>query len=108
MAAGYFETGKSSECGTFELTIRRLPKNREYVLTAGLQQALEYLLNLQFTPEEIEYLRALPQFAHVSAAFFESLREFRFRGDVWAAPEGTMLFAGEPLMTVRAPLMESQ
>jgi nicotinate phosphoribosyltransferase len=108
MAAGYFETGKSSEWGTFELTIRRLPKNREYVLLAGLQQALEYLLNLQFAGEEIDYLRSLPQFARVSAAFFESLRKFRFSGDVWAAPEGTVLFAGEPIMTVRAPLMESQ
>ena len=108
MAAGYFETGKSAECGTFELTIRRLPKNREYVLTAGLQQALEYLLNLRFTPEEIDYLRSLPQFARVSSGFFEHLRDFRFTGDVWAAPEGTVLFAGEPIMTVRAPLMESQ
>src|SRR4029077_12678032 len=108
MAAGYFEAGKSAEWGTFELTIRRLPKNREYVVLAGLQQALEYLLNLRFTTEEIDYLRSLPQFARVSAAFFDSLREFRFSGDVWAAPEGTVLFAGEPIMTVRAPLMESQ
>ena len=67
MAAGYFETGKSAEWGTFELTIRRLPKNRDYVLVAGLQQALEYLLNLRFTGPEIDYLRGLPQFARVSA-----------------------------------------
>jgi nicotinate phosphoribosyltransferase len=108
MAAGYFETGKSAEWGTFELTIRRLPKNREYVLSAGLEQALEYLLNLHFSQKEIDYLYSLPQFANVSSAFFERLREFRFTGDVWAAPEGTVLFAGEPIMTIRAPLMESQ
>jgi nicotinate phosphoribosyltransferase len=108
MAAGYFETGKSAEWGTFELGIRRLPKHRDYVLLAGLQQAVEYLLNLRFTADEIDYLRGLPQFARVSAAFFERLREFRFTGDVWAAPEGTVLFAGEPFMTIRAPLMEAQ
>ena len=108
MAAGYFEAGKSAEWGTFELAIRRLPKNREYVLLAGLEQALEYLLSLRFTAVEIDYLRSLPQLAGASAGFFDRLREFRFTGDVWAAPEGTVLFAGEPIMTVRAPLMESQ
>jgi nicotinate phosphoribosyltransferase len=108
MAAGYFEAGKSEEWGTFELSIRRLPRNRKYVLVAGLEQALEYLLNLRFTPAEIDYLRSLPQFARVSPGFFEQLREFRFSGDVWAAPEGTMLFAGEPILMVSAPLMESQ
>jgi nicotinate phosphoribosyltransferase len=108
MAAGYFEAGKSAEWGTFELGIRRLPKNRDYVLMAGLEQALEYLLTLRFTGEEIAYLRALPQFARVTEGFFERLREFRFTGDVWAAAEGTVLFAGEPILTVRAPLMESQ
>src|SRR5580704_11056516 len=108
MAAGYYEAGKSAEWATFELAIRRLPKNREYVLLAGLQQALEYLLALRFTGQEIDYLHALPQFARVSAGFFECLREFRFTGDVWAAPEGTMLFAGEPILTVQAPIMEAQ
>jgi nicotinate phosphoribosyltransferase len=108
MAAGYFETGKSHEVAAFELSIRRLPKNRDYVLLAGLEQALEYLLNLRFTGPEIDYLRGLPQFAQVAAPFFERLREFRFTGDVWAAPEGTMLFAGDPILTVEAPLMEAQ
>ena len=108
MAAGYFETGRSAQWATFELSIRRLPRNRDYVLLAGLEQALEYLLNLRFTGPEIDYLRTLPQFSLVSAAFFEHLRDFRFTGDVFAAPEGTMLFAGEPVMTVRAPLMEAQ
>ena len=108
MAAGYFEAGKLHERGIFELAIRRLPKHREYVLLAGLEQALEYLLRLRFTGPEIDYLRSLPQFARVSPAFFDRLREFRFTGDVWAAPEGAVIFAGEPVLRVRAPLMEAQ
>jgi nicotinate phosphoribosyltransferase len=77
-------------------------------MVAGLEQALEYLLNLRFTGPEIDYLRSLAPFARVSAGFFEALREFRFTGDVFAAPEGTVLFAGEPVLTIRAPLMEAQ
>jgi nicotinate phosphoribosyltransferase len=108
MAAGYYEAGKSALTGIFELSIRRLPRHRDYVLVAGLQQALEYLLNVRFGGEEIDYLRSLPQFQLVGAGFFERLREFRFAGDVWAAPEGAVLFAGEPLLRVHAPLMEAQ
>jgi nicotinate phosphoribosyltransferase len=108
MAAGYFEAGKSALMGIFELSIRRLPKNRDYVLLAGLEQALDYLLHLRFTPEEIDYLRGLPQFGRVKPEFFEKLCEFRFTGDVWAAREGTVLFAGEPILRVHAPLMEAQ
>src|SRR5690349_12152298 len=100
MAAGYFEAGRAAERATFELSIRRLPRHRDYVLVAGLEQALEYLLNLRFEEAEIEYLRALPQFARASAGFFEALRRFRFTGDVWAAPEGTTLFGGEPILTL--------
>src|SRR5262249_49200073 len=108
MAAGYHAAGKSAEWATFELSIRRLPKNRDYVLVAGLEQALEYLLNLRFTGAEIDYLRALPQFARADPAFFDQLSAFRFCGDVWAAPEGTVLFAEEPMLTVRAPLIQAQ
>ncbi len=108
MAAGYFEAGKSAEWATFELSIRRLPKNRDYVLVAGLEQALQYLVDLRFTGAEIAYLRSLPQFARVSAGFFDHLSELRFRGDVFAVPEGTVLFAGEPILTVRAPIIEAQ
>ena len=57
MAAGYFETGKAAEWATFELSVRRLPANRSYVLVAGIEQAIEYLLDLSFTAEEIHYLR---------------------------------------------------
>ncbi len=108
MSAGYFETGKHTEQATFEFTIRRLPRHRTFVVAAGLQQAVEYLLNLKFEPAEIEYLRALPHFANASSAFFEYLAGFRFTGDVFAVPEGTPLFEGEPVLAVRAPLIESQ
>jgi nicotinate phosphoribosyltransferase len=108
MAAGYFEAGKIQQKATFELTIRRLPAHRNYVIAAGLPQAVDYLLNLSFSAEEVDYLRALPAFAHVSPGFFEYLRGLRFTGDVFAVPEGTVLFAGEPMMIVRAPLVEAQ
>ncbi len=108
MAAGYFQAGKSRETATFELSIRRLPQFRNFVVVAGLAQVVEYLQGLRFTPEEIDYLRGLPQFARAPEGFFESLGELRFTGDLFAVPEGTALFAGEPVLTVRAPLMEAQ
>jgi nicotinate phosphoribosyltransferase len=108
MAAGYFAAGKAAQRGTFELSIRRLPRGRSYIIAAGLPQCVDYLLNLSFTGEEIEYLRGLPQFGRVPAAFFEALRNFGFTGDLFAVPEGTPLFAGEPMLSIRAPLIEAQ
>jgi len=108
MSAGYFGAGKAAERATFELSVRRLPKHRNYVLAAGLAQAVDYLLNLKFDAGEIEYLRSLPQLSSASPGFFEYLREFRFTGDLFAVPEGTPLFAGEPMLTLRAPLIEAQ
>jgi nicotinate phosphoribosyltransferase len=108
MAAGYLEAGKSSEKATFEFAIRRLPPNRNFVLVAGLPEVVDYLLNLGFTAEEIDYLRGLPQFANASAAFFDYLRKFRFTGDLFAVPEGTPMFAGEPVLSIRAPIIEAQ
>lgn len=108
MAAGYFSAGKHREVATFELFVRRLPYNRNYYLAAGLQQAVEYLLNLQFTAEEIAWLRGLPQFARVAPEFFEYLAGLRFTGDVFGMREGTPVFPNEPILTVRAPLIEAQ
>ena len=108
MAAGYFEAGKIEERAAFELFIRKLPRNRNFIVAAGLPQAADYLLNLRFTPEEIEYLRGLPHFHGATPAFFEMLAGFRFSGDLFAVPEGTPMFAGEPLLTVRAPIVEAQ
>jgi nicotinate phosphoribosyltransferase len=107
MAAGYFANGRH-ERASFEMFIRRLPPNRSYLIVAGLEQALSYLRTLTFNRDEIDYLRSLPVFAHVSREFFDYLSEFRFSGDVWAMPEGTVGFAGEPLLRITAPLIEAQ
>ena len=108
MAAGYFEAGMASHIGCFELFYRRLPHSRNFILAAGLQQAVEYLLNLRFTREEVGYLRGLPQFARVAPEFFDHLLNLRFTGDLFAMEEGTPVFAEEPLLTVRAPLIQAQ
>jgi nicotinate phosphoribosyltransferase len=108
MAAGYFEAGKSSDRATFEMYVRRLPPQRNFILAAGLAQAVDYLVNLRFTAEEIAYVRALPQFARASDAFFDMLPSLRFTGDLFAVPEGTPLFPGEPFLTLRAPVIEAQ
>ena len=108
MAAGYFEAGKAGEIATFELFFRHLPRYRNFVLACGLEQVVAYLENLHFEDEEIRYLKSLPQFQRVSPGFFDTLRELRFTGDLFAIAEGTPIFAGEPFLTVRAPLMEAQ
>ena len=79
MAAGYFAAGRSANVATFELSFRRMPESRRYIVAAGLAQAVEYLRNLRFTPDEIEYLRGLPQFQLTPAAFFEALENLRFQ-----------------------------
>jgi nicotinate phosphoribosyltransferase len=108
MAAGYFEAGKASERGAFELFVRRPPHNRNYILAAGLQQAVDYLLDLRFDAADIAYLQTLPHFARTRREFWDMLAELRFTGDLFAVPEGTPLFAGEPFLTVRGPLIEAQ
>jgi nicotinate phosphoribosyltransferase len=107
MAAAYYEN-RRHERAVFELFVRRLPPERSFLLAAGLEQVLEYLEQLSFSQEEIEYLRSLNVFGGVSPEFFDYLRDFRFTGEVWAMPEGTIFFAVEPLIRVSAPLIESQ
>jgi nicotinate phosphoribosyltransferase len=108
MAAGYFAAGRHHDIGTFEFTIRHLPRHRDFVLAAGLHRAVDYLLNLSFQPDEIAYLRGLENFRNAPPAFWDYLAGFRFTGDVFAVPEGTVLYAGQPVMNVRAPLIEGQ
>jgi nicotinate phosphoribosyltransferase len=108
MAAGYFEAGKAEQIATFDLFVRRLPANREYLIAAGLEQALDYLERLRFRPREIEWLRSLPQLANVSRKFWTYLRRLRFTGDVFAMPEGTPVYANEPILSVRAALPQAQ
>jgi len=107
MAAGYLETGFDARA-TFELFVRSLPPRRNYLVAAGLDQALDFLENVNFTDEEIAYLRTFPVFSDIGNNFFEYLSRFRFTGDVWAMPEGTIFFPGEPVLRVTAPVIEAQ
>ncbi len=108
MAAGYFAQGLADRPATFELWVRRLPACRNFLVAAGLEQAVAYLRHLSFSPEQIDYLRHHTAFRHVPAEWFGRLADFRFHGDVWAVPEGTVVFAGEPLLRVTAPLDQAQ
>ena len=107
MAAAYFENGIHDRA-IFELFVRRLPKRRSYLITAGLEQALDYLATLHFSSDQIDYLREHPSFKNVSREFFDYLARFRFTGDVWAIPEGSAAWGMEPLLRVSAPLIEAQ
>ncbi len=107
MAAAYFDNHETGEA-TFELFVRNLPRNRSYLLAAGLEQAIEYLSELEFKQEHIDFLKGNPTFKNVSRGFFEYLKNFRFRGDVWAIPEGTVFFTDEPMLRVTAPMIEAQ
>jgi len=107
MAAGYFQSGFKARA-TFELFVRDLPPERNYLVAAGLEQALDFLANIRFAPEEIDYLRGQDIFRHVRREFFDYLSRFRFTGEVWAVPEGTVVFANEPILRVTAPIIEAQ
>jgi nicotinate phosphoribosyltransferase len=107
MAAGYW-AGERTERAAFELFVRHLPAGRGYLLAAGLEDAVAYLENFRFTPEEIDGLRRLPALAETPTQFFDALAALRFTGDLWAVPEGTPVFANEPILTVVAPILEAQ
>jgi nicotinate phosphoribosyltransferase len=103
MCASYFDN-KTFEPATFDLFIRRLPENRSYFLFAGLEEALLYLQNIKFTKEHLVYLKK----QGFRQDFLDYLRDFKFTGDVWAVPEGTVAFPNEPLIRVTAPIIEAQ
>ena len=108
MMAGYFQSGRHRAAATFEMFVRRLPKNRSCLLAAGLEQALQYVEGLRFTEDEIAFVREQPAFARVGPGFFEYLRGFRFTGEAWAMREGTPFFPNEPILRITAPLAEAQ
>ena len=107
MAAGYVQNRFDARA-TFELFVRNLPQRRNYLVAAGLEQALDFLENVRFSSEDVSYLRGLPFFSNVHSDFFDYLSRFQFTGDVWALPEGTIFFPGEPLLRVTAPIAEAQ
>lgn len=104
MLQAYFSNGMD-ETAVFEFFVRRLPDERNFLVAAGLEQVLAYLNALRFDEEDIAWLHASKQF---DSAFIDSLRGFRFSGDVDAMPEGTVFFADEPVLRITAPLRETQ
>ncbi|MBN2112665.1 MAG: nicotinate phosphoribosyltransferase [Acidimicrobiia bacterium] len=104
MAAAYMADGNHGRA-TFELWVRDLGEHRNFLVAAGLDDALRYLEGLRFEGEALAYLRSLGRF---SAEALEFLAGLRFTGEVWAMPEGTIAFAGEPLLRVTAPIIEAQ
>ncbi len=104
MSASYFAEGMHDEA-TFELFVRHLPDARNFLVSAGLDDALHYLEHLHFDADAIAYLRGLGIFR---PAFLEYLATLRFTGDAWAIPEGEVFFAGEPMLRITAPLIEAQ
>jgi len=92
----------------FEMFVRKLPRNRSYLVAAGLEQVLYFLMNVRFNEEQLSYLESLEVFKDVGEDFFEYLRNFKFTGFIWAVPEGTILFPNEPLIRVEAPMIEAQ
>jgi nicotinate phosphoribosyltransferase len=103
MCASYFDN-KNFEPATFDLFIRRLPENRSYFLFAGLEEVLQYLQSIQFTDEHLAYLKTQGFNEH----FLDYLGGFKFAGEVWAVPEGTVAFPNESLIRVTAPIIEAQ
>jgi nicotinate phosphoribosyltransferase len=103
MCASYFDN-QNFQPATFDLFIRRLPENRSYLLFTGLEEALQYLQNIKFTDEQLTYLKK----QGFNADFLDYLRGFKFTGEVWAQPEGTVAFPNEPLLRVTAPIIEAQ
>ena len=105
MANGYFQTGMAEQICYFDVFFRTVPDGGGFAIAAGLEQVIEYIENLRFDEEDIGFLRSKGTF---SEEFLTYLRGFRFTGDIWAVPEGTPIFPGEPFMTVRAPAIEAQ
>lgn len=105
MAGGYFENNMTDKIAYFDMFYRKNPDNSGFAIMAGVEQMIEYLTNLKFTDDDIEFLRSKNMF---SEKFLEFLKNFRFSCDVWAVPEGTPIFPGEPIVTVRGPLIEAQ
>lgn len=105
MANGYLQSGMEDEIAYFDLFFRVVPDGGAYAIMAGVQQVCDYLESLEFTDDDIEYLRSKKCF---SEPFLTYLKNFDFKCDVWAVPEGTPIFPYEPVITVRGPVMQAQ
>ena len=110
MAAAYYVSPNqiSNSQGIFEMFVRKLPLNRSYIVAAGLEQALQFILSMKFNDKQISYIRSLDAFKTVDEDFYDYLKAFKFTGTVWAVPEGTVLFPNEPILRIEAPIIEAQ
>ena len=105
MSNGYFQTELKDRICYFDVFFRRVPDKGGFAIAAGLAQVIDYIQNLHFSEDDIEYLRSKNCFCEEFLAY---LKNFKFTGDIWAVPEGTPVFPGEPIMTVRAPAIQAQ
>ena len=105
MSNGYFESNMQNTIAYFDVFFRQIPDNGGYVICSGLEQVVNYIENLKFDDDDINYLKSLNKF---SDGFLKYLKSFKFTGDVWGIPEGTVVFPNEPLITVKAPIIEAQ
>ncbi len=115
MGAAYYQynlennINETDDIATFELFIRQLPRNRNYLIFAGLEQAIHYLLNARFTERTIEFLRSKAVFKNIDSSFFDNyLPNFKFKLDVWAMKEGNFFFPNEPILRVQGPIFHAQ
>lgn len=104
MSNGYFEKNKN-DIAYFDIFFRRVPDGGGYAIVAGLEQIIEFIENLRFDDEDIKFLRKQNMF---SDEYLKYLEDFKFTGDIWAIPEGTVVFPTEPIITVKAPIIEAQ
>ncbi|GAB1475618.1 nicotinate phosphoribosyltransferase [Bacillota bacterium] len=105
MANGYFEKGIGDRVAYFDMFFRRIPDGGGFAIVAGVEQAVHFLQNMKFEEEDLDFLRSKGVF---SEAFLQYLREFEFKCDVWAIPEGTPIFPGEPVLTIKGPVVQAQ
>ena len=105
MANGYFLTREKQPWVVFDVFYRKNPDQGGFAIFAGLEQVIEYIENMHFSDEDVEYFRSLGLFA---PEFLEYLRNFKFSGDIYAFPEGTIMYPNEPVLTVVAPIIDAQ
>lgn len=105
MSNGFFSEGMGDKIAYFDMFFRTIPDGGGFAIMAGVEQLIDYLKNLKFTDEDIEYLRSKNLF---NEQYLEYLRNFEFKCDVWAIPEGTPIFPNEPIVTVRGPVVQAQ
>ena len=108
MSACYLGEGLETERASFEVFARKFPPGFGYAIAFGLETAIEYLENLHFTPNQLQELQETGIFSQTSDRIWQLLQNFRFQGDVWAIPEGTVVFPHEPLLRIEAPLWQAQ